>query len=235
VKKKHRSISQILDRSKSAESRRAITINWSKSWENETMELIRNLEQAVRAMDYDQLCINTRQLKAVTQKRFGALPNIFMHLTKAGAAEKNPEKEPEPLANAAVQDIHKKQDVPKEPDEPSHAEEQHVPGICIDCGVSFNAKTSRQKRCPECQVEHNKALRLAAAKATQDVKRDRPLLDIMEGYITVKEWASKHGKSPSSAQNILSNSPTLVPAARKVRNPRGGVDIWVVPKETIWP
>lgn len=233
MKKKHRSISQLLDRAKSAELKRAVMINWSKSWENETMELIRNLERAVRTMDYDQLCINTGQLKAVAQKRFSALPNIFLRLIETDTAEQaSPEKVPQATV---VDDAQYKSDSQDEPDEPINNEEQHIPRICKDCGISFAAKTDRQKRCPECQTKHIKALRLAAAKAAQDVKRDRPLLDIPEGYITAKEWAHKHGRSQSRAQDILANFPTFVPAAKKVRNPHGGVDIWVVPEETIWP
>lgn len=79
---KHRSISQRLDRAKSFESKKSILLDWSDAWEDETRQLIRNLEQAINTMDYDKLCINTGQLKAVAEKHFTALPRIFERLFK---------------------------------------------------------------------------------------------------------------------------------------------------------
>lgn len=87
MKKKHRSISQRLNKAKSPEARKEVLADWAKSWEKETIELIRKLEQAIKTMDYDQLCINTGQLKAVAQKRFKALPNIFVRLAEGDAKE----------------------------------------------------------------------------------------------------------------------------------------------------
>jgi len=64
---------------------------------------------------------------------------------------------------------------------------------------------------------------------------EQKLHDLPEGYITAREWAIKNGKSPRRGQKILTETPEFIPAAIKVRNPRGGVDIWAVPKDTVWP
>jgi len=55
-----------------------------------------------------------------------------------------------------------------------------------------------------------------------------------EGYITLREWSIKNGKSPRRGQRVLVEWPNAVPAI-KVRNPRGGVDVWAVPENTPWP
>jgi len=165
---KHRSISQRLDKAKSADAKRSTLADWSKAWESETMGLIGNLEQAVRKMDYDQLCINTGQLKAVSEKHFKALPSVLTRLIKDD-----------------------------EPDAPCPATEPVLP----------------IEKLPE-QIGS---------------------IPMPEGYITAREWAEKNGKSVKRGQKILTDWPTLIPAAKKVRNPHGGVDIWAVPKDTIWP
>jgi hypothetical protein len=56
-----------------------------------------------------------------------------------------------------------------------------------------------------------------------------------EGYISAREWAKRNGREPRRGQKILTDWPSIVPAAKKVRNPRGGVDIWAVPEDTPWP
>lgn len=106
---------------------------------------------------------------------------------------------------------------------------------CTDCSSIFNAYSSRQKRCRSCQDKHNKAARLKAAKEYQDQKRDRTLIDVPEGYITIKEWALINGEKPNVGKRILKANPSSVPGALKARNQKGGVDIWVVPLDSIWP
>lgn len=162
-----KSISQRLDRAKTAEAKVSTLVSWSKSWERETMGLISQLETVIQTHDYDRLCIATGQLKAVCQKHFTALPSVltrFVPFIPDDAAEVDP-------------------DLDQEFDPP--------PGQC---------------------------------------SREMP-----EGYITAREWAVRNGKSSRRGQKILTETPEFVPAAIKVRNPHGGVDIWAVPKDTVWP
>ena len=106
---------------------------------------------------------------------------------------------------------------------------------CVACGKLFT-RTNNEIRCHACQIAHNKAVRLAAAKAVQAKRRDHPLAPPMpKGYVDLKAWCAKCNRSVARAQTIMSRSPELIPAAIKVRNPRGGVDIWAVPEDTIWP
>lgn len=74
-----RSVSQRLKRAKSAEGKAAVLADWSKSWETEVFGLIRQIEHGIRTNDYDLLCRATGQLKAVSGKRFHALPNVLAH------------------------------------------------------------------------------------------------------------------------------------------------------------
>lgn len=73
-----------------------ILTDWSGSWKAEQLGLITQLEQAIKADDYDQLCIATGQLKAMSNKRFDALPNIFSKLTsdQANESEQSPQQAP---------------------------------------------------------------------------------------------------------------------------------------------
>jgi hypothetical protein len=77
----HRSITQRLQRAKSPEARRAVVTDWAANWRNEQMGLIRDLERALKADDYDQLCIATGQLKAVSEKRLSGLACVVDALT----------------------------------------------------------------------------------------------------------------------------------------------------------
>jgi len=80
-----RSINQRLNRAGSLTVKKEIALDWAISWRNEQSELMRKLGQAVKDDDFDALCIITGQLKAVTDKRFTALPNVIEHLTKPNA------------------------------------------------------------------------------------------------------------------------------------------------------
>ena len=77
----HRSITQRLQRAKSPEARRAAVTDWAANWRNEQMGLIRDMERALKADDYDQLCIATGQLKAVSEKRLAGLARVVEILT----------------------------------------------------------------------------------------------------------------------------------------------------------
>lgn len=63
------------------EVKREILNDWSASWSSEQLTLIKRIESAIRSDDYDELCVACGQLKAVTEKRFAALPKIFDRLT----------------------------------------------------------------------------------------------------------------------------------------------------------
>jgi hypothetical protein len=78
----HRSISQRLKKAKSPEVKQEVALDWAANWQTEQLQLIQLLEQAVKRDDYDNLCIVTGQLKAVTQKRLEALPKVIKALTK---------------------------------------------------------------------------------------------------------------------------------------------------------
>lgn len=73
----HRSISQRLKRAKSLEAKQATAMEWSLHWFDEQMQLIEQLERAIRTRSHDDLCIATGQLRAVTKKRFDALNNVL--------------------------------------------------------------------------------------------------------------------------------------------------------------
>lgn len=77
MSQQHRSIAQRLRRAKSPESKREAALDWARNWGEEQMGLIRQLEQAVAQDDYDRLCTVTGQIKAVTDKRFAALPRVL--------------------------------------------------------------------------------------------------------------------------------------------------------------
>ena len=77
----HRSVSQRLKRAKSREAKQLTAINWATDWQQEQFELVALLEKAIKQSDHDKLCVATRQLKAVTNKRFEALLNVLSLLS----------------------------------------------------------------------------------------------------------------------------------------------------------
>ena len=77
-----KSISQRLAKAKSPEVASEIKIEWAAAWESETMQVFARLKRAIQRNDYDELCIATGQLKAVMQKHFAALPNVFTESVK---------------------------------------------------------------------------------------------------------------------------------------------------------
>lgn len=162
-----RSINQRLDRALTPEAKAKTLLDWSKEWETETFEIIRNFERAIRSNDYDLLCITTGRLKEASKKRFTALPRVFIKLIDA------------------------------------------------------------MDRDNECQDLRNDNI--------PDRQQAAEVMPMPEGYITLREWSIKCGKSPKRGQKIMMEQPGIIPAARKVRNPRGGVPVWAVPEDTEWP
>jgi|LSQX01.3.fsa_nt_gb DNA-directed RNA polymerase subunit RPC12/RpoP len=102
---------------------------------------------------------------------------------------------------------------------------------CITCTAYFEAKTDRSVRCPRCQRIYNKNRRNELTKAKYQHKLTAPPLP--DGYIYLGEWAESHGHTRSGAQNLMNRPHEF--GAIKVRNPKGGVDVWAVPKNTAWP
>lgn len=76
----HRSIAQRLKKTKKMSVKLEIITDWATGWENDQMQLIKQLEAAIKSKDFDTLCIATGQLKAVTQKRFEGFASIIEDL-----------------------------------------------------------------------------------------------------------------------------------------------------------
>lgn len=81
MSRNQRSISQRLDKAKSTEVKQEVALDWAAAWAKEQKWLIGLLEQAVKRDDYDMLCIATGKLKAVTNKKLGALPKVINKLS----------------------------------------------------------------------------------------------------------------------------------------------------------
>lgn len=77
---KRRSIAERLQRAKSLDVKAEVVADWAANWQREHDDLVAQLERAVSAMDYDALCSITGQIKAVGQKRHGALPCVLTTL-----------------------------------------------------------------------------------------------------------------------------------------------------------
>ncbi len=77
---KNRSIRQRLARAGSPEVQLETALDWAAAWHREQSNLVRMLGKAIKDDNYDQLCIVTGQLKAVTIKKFAALPNVISKL-----------------------------------------------------------------------------------------------------------------------------------------------------------
>lgn len=80
--KTKRSISQRLQRAKSAESRKNVALAWAAEWQREQSLLIKLLEQSISHDDYDLLCRSTGQLKTMSNKRLPALCRVIDLLTE---------------------------------------------------------------------------------------------------------------------------------------------------------
>ncbi|MEY3787972.1 MAG: hypothetical protein RIQ94_372 [Pseudomonadota bacterium] len=79
----HRSISQRLKRAKSPEAKHLTLDEWAKSWELEQMQVIASLGVAIKDGDFDRECILCGELKALSIKKFEALPKVLNTLIDA--------------------------------------------------------------------------------------------------------------------------------------------------------
>jgi len=102
---------------------------------------------------------------------------------------------------------------------------------CILCGTHFEAKTLKSVRCPQCQAAYNKTRRNELTKAKYQGNLSAPVLP--EGYMYLVDWAKSKGHTKSGALKLMT-MPHLF-GAIKVRNPKGGQNVWAVPKGTEWP
>jgi hypothetical protein len=54
--------------------------DWAFDWRRDQMDIVEQLEDAIKTMDYDAFCSATGQLKAVTEKRFTGLQTVLDRL-----------------------------------------------------------------------------------------------------------------------------------------------------------
>ncbi len=80
---KHKSISQRLKTAGTLELKLKIAHDWSLNWQREQSQLVADLGQAIKANKFDDLCIIAGELKAVTEKRFTALPKVLAAISGA--------------------------------------------------------------------------------------------------------------------------------------------------------
>jgi hypothetical protein len=79
-----RSIGERLSRTKNAETRLEIVLDWAESWRIDFDRTIRDLEAAVRDGDFDGQCRATGQIKTLVGKRLSALPRVINSLVDTG-------------------------------------------------------------------------------------------------------------------------------------------------------
>lgn len=82
IKKNHRTITERIKRARTKERLLELTAEWVDKWETEQVELIRRLGNAIANDDYDEECICTGQLRAITEKRFTGLRNSVKELIR---------------------------------------------------------------------------------------------------------------------------------------------------------
>ena len=78
--KKERSITQKLKRAWSKERLSEISDEWIAAWKKEQSGLIDRLGAAIEKDDFDEQCIATGELRAVTNKRFAGLKNAVKEI-----------------------------------------------------------------------------------------------------------------------------------------------------------
>lgn len=78
---KRRSIGERLKSARSPDAKRKAVTDWSRDWQRDQEDIVRQLETALRTNDYDAMCSATGQLKAVTEKRFTGLAGVLRRLT----------------------------------------------------------------------------------------------------------------------------------------------------------
>ena len=76
MERKNRSITDRIKRCKNDQKRFEIALQWMDNWKAEQSKLCEKLSTSARINDYDEACICTGQLRAVTEKKFAALNNI---------------------------------------------------------------------------------------------------------------------------------------------------------------
>lgn len=75
-----RSINQQIKRANSSDKMRELSIRWTREWQTDHDNIIRDLEQAIQTDDYDLLCKATGSMKEANRKRFEALNNMLHNI-----------------------------------------------------------------------------------------------------------------------------------------------------------
>lgn len=79
---KSRSIGQRLSHARSPGLRAEIAQDWCRNWMEDQVQVLRMLEQAERVKDWHGIGAAVAQLRAVTDKRFAALPGVLAKLAE---------------------------------------------------------------------------------------------------------------------------------------------------------
>lgn len=82
MKKKNRSISQLIARAKSKEQLLSVVLTWAEKWETEQTGLIDRLGKAIADDDFDDQCICAGELRGITEKRFVGLKNAISKIVE---------------------------------------------------------------------------------------------------------------------------------------------------------
>lgn len=80
----HRSIKQRLAKAKAPSLKRTIAHDWAKNWEDDQMDIVRQLRQGLRHEDMRTIAAAVMQLAAVTEKRFAALSGVIDAISQPG-------------------------------------------------------------------------------------------------------------------------------------------------------
>lgn len=80
MKKKNRSIGQLLQRASTLEGKKAVALRWAEEWNEEYHRLLQDLEEAIETGDRYLFRNALGQLKESGQRRFDALPRVLSHL-----------------------------------------------------------------------------------------------------------------------------------------------------------
>jgi len=78
-----RSIGQRLAKAKAPGLKAEIAQDWARNWEEDQTQVLRRLEQAHKHKNWHGIGATVAQLRAITDKRFFALPNVISKLSEA--------------------------------------------------------------------------------------------------------------------------------------------------------
>lgn len=82
-----RSIAQRLDRAKAPGRRAEVAQDWAHNWAQDQAQALQLLERAQRAQDWHGVRLAAAQLRAISDKRFSALPSVLAKLAADGVRD----------------------------------------------------------------------------------------------------------------------------------------------------